>query len=458
MKNQHQELKPGTQPLTRRSFLASTGAIAGALVLPAEVLGRAGAASPNSKLNIAGIGIGGQGGNDIDEMNSENIVALCDVDDEHAAHMFKKYPNAKRYKDFRQMLEKEKSIEAVVVGTPDHNHAVVSVTAMKLGKHVYCEKPLTRTVREARVVAEVARGAKVATQMGNQGMAFEGNRLINEWLWDGAIGPVREVHVWSDRPTHRGKLPLWWAQGIERPTDTPPIPATLAWDLWLGPAPYRPYHPAYVPFRWRGWWDFGSGGLGDMGIHNLAPVFSALKLGAPQTIQASSTPVFPETVPVAAMVHYEFPARGDMPPVKLHWYDGGLLPERPAELEPNRELDPEDGILFVGDKGKMLVTGWGGEHPRLLPESLDKTYRRPPKTLPRSSGHYNEWVTACKTGSPTRSDFSFAGPLTEAVLLGSVCIHNGGEKLVWDSANMKFTNDPDANRLLHYEYRKGWSL
>ena len=444
--------------MTRRSFLASTGAMAGALVLPAEVLGRAGAASPNSKLNIAGIGIGGQGGNDIDEMNSENIVALCDVDDEHAAHMFKKYPNAKRYRDFRQMLEKEKGIDGVVVGTPDHNHAVVSVTAMKLGKHVYCEKPLTRTVHEARVVAEVARGAKVATQMGNQGMAFEGNRLINEWLWDGAIGPVREVHVWSDRPTHRGKLPLWWAQGIERPADTPPIPATLDWDLWLGPAPYRPYHPAYVPFRWRGWWDFGSGGLGDMGIHNLAPVFSALKLGAPQTVQASSTPVFPETVPVAAMVHYEFPARGDMPPVKLHWYDGGLLPERPAELEPNRELDPEDGILFVGDKGKMLVTGWGGEHPRLLPETLDKAYRRPPKTLPRSIGHYKEWVTACKTGSPTRSDFSFAGPLTEAVLLGSVCIHNGGEKLVWDSANMKFTNDPDANHLLHYEYRKGWSL
>ena len=444
--------------MTRRSFLASTGAMAGALVLPAEVLGRAGAASPNSKLNIAGIGIGGQGGNDIDEMNSENIVALCDVDDEHAAHMFKKYPNAKRYRDFRQMLEKEKGIDAVVVGTPDHNHAVVSVTAMKLGKHVYCEKPLTRTVHEARVVAEVARGAKVATQMGNQGMAFEGNRLINEWLWDGAIGPVREVHVWSDRPTHRGKLPLWWAQGIERPADTPPIPATLDWDLWLGPAPYRPYHPAYVPFRWRGWWDFGSGGLGDMGIHNLAPVFSALKLGAPQTVQASSTPVFPETVPVAAMVHYEFPARGDMPPVKLHWYDGGLLPERPAELEPNRELDPEDGILFVGDKGKMLVTGWGGEHPRLLPETLDKAYRRPPRTLPRSIGHYKEWVTACKTGSPTRSDFSFAGPLTEAVLLGSVCIHNGGEKLVWDSANMKFTNDPDANHLLHYEYRKGWSL
>lgn len=444
--------------MNRRNFLASTGVIAGVLVLPSEVLGRAGAVSPNSKLNIAGIGIGGQGGNDIDEVSRENIVALCDVDEEHAAHMFKKYPNAKRHKDFRVMLEKEKGIDAVVVGTPDHNHAIVSVTAMKLGKHVYCEKPLTRTVHEARVVAKTAREAKVATQMGNQGMAFEGNRLINEWLWDGAIGPVREVHVWSDRPTHRGKMPLWWAQGIERPKETPPIPATLDWDLWLGPAPVRPYHPAYVPFRWRGWWDFGTGGLGDMGIHNLAPVFSALKLGAPESVQASSTPVFPETVPVAAMVHYQFPARGDMPPVKLHWYDGGMLPERPAELEVNRELDPEDGIIFVGDKGKMLVTGWGGEHPRLLPESLDKGYKRPPKTLPRSIGHYLEWVAACKIGSATRSDFSFAGPLTEAVLLGSVCIRNGGEKLLWDSDNLKITNDPDANRFLHYEYRKGWSL
>ena len=428
------------------------------MALPAHVLGRAGEASPNGKLNIAGVGVGGQGGHDIDEFSSENIVALCDVDEAHAARVFKKYPKAKQYKDFREMLDQDKSIDAVVTGTPDHMHAVVSVTAIKHGKHVYCEKPLTRTVYEARAVAKAAHDAKVATQMGNQGMAFEGNRLINEWLWAGAIGPVREVHVWSDRPTHRGKMPLWWPQGVERPKDTPPVPDTLDWDLWLGPAPVRPYHPAYVPFRWRGWWDFGTGGLGDMGIHNLAPVFSALKLGAPATVQASSTPVFPETVPLAAIVHYEFPARGDMPPVKLHWYDGGLLPERPVELEENRQLDAEDGIIFVGDKGKMLVKGWGGEHPRLIPESADKAYQRPPKTLPRSIGHYKEWVQACKTGSPTRSSFDFAGPLTEAVLLGSVCIRNGGEKLVWDNANLKITNDPDANKYLHYEYRKGWSL
>ena len=459
--NTHSALdpKPSSKSISRRDFLAATGAVSAFMSLPAHVLGRGGAQSPNNKLNIAGIGIGGQGGHDLEEFSSENIVALCDVDEDYAGHTFKKYPNAKRHKDFRVMLDQEKGIDAVVVGTPDHLHAIVSITAIKHGKHVYCEKPLTRTVYEARQVAKAAREAKLVTQMGNQGMAFEGNRQINEWLWDGAIGPVREVHVWSDRPSHRGKIPLWWPQGIERPKDTPAVPATLDWDLWLGPAPQRPYNPAYVPFRWRGWWDFGSGGIGDMGIHNIAPVFSALKLGAPETVQGSSTPVFPETVPVACMVHYQFPARGDMPPVKLHWYDGGMLPERPAELEPNRELDPEDGIIFVGDKGKMLVTGWGGEHPRLLPESLDRDYKRPPKTLPRSvAGHYKEWVEACKTGSPTRSNFDFAGPLTEAVLLGSVCIHNGGDKLVWDSENMKITNDPEANKYLHYEYRKGWSL
>jgi predicted dehydrogenase len=445
-----------SQFISRRKFLAATGTIGSFMVLPARVLG--GAESPNNKLNIAGIGVGGQGGNDIDEVSSENIVALCDVDWDHAAHMFDKYPKAKRYKDFREMLDKEKSLEGVVVGTPDHNHAIVSMAALKSGKHVYCEKPLTRTVHEARALAKAASQAKVATQMGNQGMAFEGNRQINEWLADGAIGPVREVHVWSDRPTHRGKLPLWWPQGIERPKDTPRVPETLDWDLWLGPAPNRPYHPAYAPFRWRGWWDFGSGGLGDMGIHNLAPVFSALRLGAPTQIQASSTAVYPEAVPLAAVVHYDFPAREELPAVKLHWYDGGLLPERPTELEANRELDPEDGIIFVGDKGKMLVTGWGGEHPRLLPASLDKAYTRPPKTLPRSMGHYKEWVEACKNGTPTRSNFGFAGPLTEAVLLGSVCIRNGGTPLTWDSHAEKFTNDPDANQLLHYEYRKGWSL
>ena len=446
---------------SRRSFLRSAaGAIVGVHVVPRYVLSGPGITPPSDKLNIAGIGIGGQGGWDIDQVKSQNIVALCDVDWQRKGviNCFKRYPQAKRYKDFREMLDKQAGIDAVVVGTPDHAHATVSMAAIKRGKHVYCEKPLTRTIQEARVLGGAAREHKVATQMGNQGMAFEGNRLINEWIWDGAIGPVREVHVWSDRPTHSGKLPLYWAQGIDRPKDEPPVPEGLDWDLWLGPAPWRPYHPAYVPFRWRGWWDFGSGGLGDMGIHNIAPVFSALKLGSPTCVNASSTTVNAETLPLASCVHYEFPARGDMPPVKLHWYDGGLMPPRPEEIGEGRELNREDGIIFVGDKGKMLVEGWGGSSPRLIPEERMRDYKRPLKSLPRSVGHHQEWIDACKKGTPTRSSFDFAGPLTEAVLLGTVCVRVGGLKLDWDSKAMKVTNAPEANKYLHYEYRKGWEL
>ncbi len=448
-----------TPNVTRRSFLSTSAVGAAAFfIVPRHVLGGAGHKPPSEKLNLAFIGAGGRAAEDLKELTGENIAALCDVDWERAAETFKRFPNAARHRDFRVMLDKEKGIDAVVVATPDHIHAVAAMAAIKHAKHVYCEKPLTRTVFEARTLAQAARHAKVTTQMGNQGMAFEGNRLINEWIADGAIGTVREVHVWSDRPTHRGKLPLWWAQGVERPTDNPPVPSTLDWDLWLGPAPWRPYHPAYVPFKWRGWWDFGSGGIGDMGIHNLAPVFSALQLTAPTSVHASSTPVYPESVPLACTVHYQFPARGNQPSVMLHWYDGGLLPSRPDELEPDRPLKREDGILFVGDKGKMLVEGWGGEHPRLIPERRNKEYQRPPKTLPRSIGHHAEWVRACKTGSPTRSNFDFAGPLTEAVLLGSVCVHYGGDRLDWDSKRLKITNEPEANALLHYPYRQGWTL
>jgi predicted dehydrogenase len=444
--------------LARRDFMTGAAAMAGFTIVPRSVIGGPGHTPPSEKLNIAGIGVGGRGASNLAAVSSENIVALCDVDEKNAAGTFGRYPNAKRYRDFRRMLQKEKDIDAVTVSTPDHTHAVATVMAIKMGKHVYCEKPLTRTVYEARAVAEAARKAKVATQMGNQGMAFEGNRLIKEWLWDGAIGPVREVHVWSDRPTHSGKKPLWWAQGIDRPTDTPPVPETLDWDLWLGPAPYRPYHPAYVPFKWRGWWDFGSGGLGDMGIHNIAPVFTALKLGAPTSVHASSTAVYEETLPLASTVHYEFAARGDMPAVTLHWYDGGIIAARPKELEDGREMPREDGLIFVGDKGKMLVTGWGGNSPRLIPEAKMKAYKRPPKTLARSIGHHKEWLKACKDGTPTESSFDFAGPMTEAVLLGTVCVRVGGEKLIWDSDNMKITNLSEANKYLHYDYRQGWTL
>jgi len=454
----NQNGRPATD-ISRRRFVGHAAAMAAFTVVPRHVLGGPRHVAPSEKLNIAGIGVGGRGGDDLRGVESERIVALCDVDWQNAAGAFRRYPDARRYRDFREMLDKEgDGIDAVVIATPDHVHAVASMAAIKKGRHVYCEKPLTRTVHEARALTLAAREARVATQMGNQGMAFEGNRLIKEWLWDGAIGEVREVHVWSDRPTHQGKLPLWWAQGIERPTDTPAVPEHLDWDLWLGPAPYRPYHPAYVPFRWRGWWDFGSGGLGDMGIHNLAPVFSALKLGAPTGVCASSTAVYEETLPLASTVHYEFPARGDMPAVTLHWYDGGLIAARPRELEDSREMPREDGLIFVGDKGKMLVTGWGGHSPRLIPETKMKAYRQPPKSLPRSIGHYEEWIKACKEGTPTESSFDFAGPMTEAVLLGTVCVRAGGGRLLWDSQAMRITNRPEANDHLHYAYREPWTL
>lgn len=444
--------------MNRRSFMKATAMAAPFIIVPRHVLGGPGYTAPSDKLNIAGIGIGGQGGWDLDECKSENIVALCDVDWTKAQENLAKFPKAARYEDFRAMLEKQTDIDAVIIATPDHTHAVIAMLAIQMGKHVFCEKPLTHTIYEARRLTQAARAAKVATQMGNQGMAFEGNRLIKEWLSDDAIGPVREVHVWSDRPTRLGTTELWWPQGIAKPANAEPIPASLNWDLWLGPARERPFHSAYGHFVWRGWWDFGEGGLGDMGIHNIAPVFDALKFEAPSSIQASSTPVFPETLPVAAIVHYEFPARGEMPPVKLHWYDGGLLPERPAELEDGRELSKEDGIIFVGDKGVMLVEGWGGTSPRLIPEKKMQEYQRPAKTLPRSIGHHAEWIQACKEGTPTLSGFEFAGPLTESVLLGTISVRMGGRKLSWDSKKMAITNIPEANAFLHYDYRPGWSL
>lgn len=443
--------------MSRRQFVRNTASVAAFTIVPRYVLAGSGQTPPSEKINLASIASGGQAKWDLEQLKDlVNVVAMCDVDDERAADKYNEYPDAPKYKDFRIMLDKEdKNIDAVLVATPDHTHAVATIAAIKHDKHVYCEKPLTNTIYEARKIAEAARKAGVATQMGNQGMAFEGNRLINEWLADGAIGNVYEVHAWSDRPTHNGML--FWPQGIDRPKDTPPVPPTLDWDLWLGPAPHRPYNPAYVPFRWRGWWDFGSGGLGDMGIHNLAPAFSALKLKAPTSVYASSTLVNSETLPLACIVHYQFPAREGFGPLKLHWYDGGLLPARPDELEENRKLDPEDGLIFVGDKGTILVTGWGGESPRLIPESKMRQYKRPPKTLPRSIGHHKEWVEACKGNAATRSNFDFAGPLTEAVLLGTIAVRTG-EKLNWDCQNLKITNVPDANKYLHRQYRPGWTL
>jgi len=442
--------------ISRRRFLGTVGTVAAFSVVPRHVLGGPGRVPPSEKLNIAGIGVGGRGAADLSAVESQNIVALCDVDWRRAAGTFRRYPKAKKYKDFRVMLDKEdKNIDAVVVATPDHVHAVASMAAIKRGKHVYCEKPLTHSVYEARMVAQAAREHKVATQMGNQGQASEETRLMCEYIWAGAIGPVRQVHVWTDRPM-RGLHAMYWPQGVDRPKETPPVPEGLDWDLWLGPAPWRPYHPAYVPFKWRGWWDFGTGALGDIGCHMIDPVFRALKLKTPVSVQANSTLVNKETYPLASIVHYEFAARGDMPPVTVTWYDGGLKPPRPPEMDDGQQM-PTTGILFVGDEGKMLGH-------RLIPDKRAREYGKPPRVLPRSPGHHAEWIKACKGGKPAGSNFDHAGLLAEMVLLGNIPLRPelkdtlSRTKLLWDSENFRFTNVPEANQFLRREYRKGWSL
>jgi hypothetical protein len=435
--------------MTRRDFVRAAGVVTGFALVPRDVLGGPRHVPPSEKLNIAGVGIGGRGEGDLHELASENIVALCDVDQKYAGKVFEKYPNAKKYRDFRKILDKEKSVDAVVIATPDHSHAVVAMTAIRMGKHVYCEKPLAHSIYEVRKLTEAAREAKVATQLGNQGQASEGTRLVCEFIWDDAIGPVREVHSWCNRPIS--------PRGIDRPKDEPPVPETLDWDLWLGPAPYRPYHPCYLPFTWRGWWDFGSGVLGDIGCHQFVSIFRALKLGYPTSVEASSSGVNSETAPLASIVHYDFPPREGMPPVKLTWYDGGLMPARPEELEEGLRFGNADDNLYIGDKGRILGH-------RLLPESRSKEYGKPPRVLPRSPGHHKEWINACKGGDPAGSNFDVSGPLTEVVLLGNVALRMGqqlyekGLKLYYDGPNMKVTNLPEANKYIRSEYREGWTL
>jgi predicted dehydrogenase len=455
-------MKRALHSFSRRRFIQTAAASTG-LFLPRRALGLDGPRPPSDKLNIAGIGIGGQGAHDLAQFEDHNIVALCDVDADYAGRTFARYPRAKRYVDYRRMLEEQKDIDAVVIATPDHTHACIALAAMQAGKHVYCEKPLTHSVGEARQLAQAAREYKVATQMGNQGQASEQSRRLCEMIDDGAIGPVREVHVWTDRPSN-GLFNEYWPQGVNRPADSPPAPSTLEWDLWLGPAPARPFHPAYLPFRWRGWWDFGTGALGDIGCHSLDPVFRALKLGHPESVEASSTRVNTETFPLASMVTYQFPARDAMPPVKVVWYDGGLRPPRPSELEPNRELGAT-GHLFIGDNGKIISRRTqDGVAYFLIPEARAREYGEPPKTLPRSIGHYNEWVQACRGGDAAGSNFDWAGPLTEVVLLGNIALRPElreeltTKKLLWDGPRMQFTNSDVANKFLKRAYRDGWAL
>jgi len=437
--------------LSRRRFLAGAATAAAFTIIPRHVLGAPGQPSANSKLNIAGVGLNGMGAGDVASCTSENIVALCDVDRNVLQREAAKYPGAKCYTDFRTMLDTQKDIDAVICATPDHNHAVVSIAAMKRGKHVHCQKPLTHSPWEARQMAKVAREMKVATQMGNQGQAGEEARLIAEYLQSGAVGTVREIHAGSNRN------PMISPRGIARPADTPPVPETLDWDLWIGPAPLRPYNPCYHPFSWRGWWDFGTGCLGDIGCHQLSAIFKALHLGHPTVIEASSSnhqmpeEVRRETAPVASITRWDFPADGHRAPLTITWWDGGLKPPRPEELEPDREFGDGDWLYIVGDQGKMY-------NHRPIPESRAHELGKPPRTLDRSPGHYQEWIEACKGGKPAGSDFvNHAAHLAEVVLLGNIAIRTE-QRLLWDGENFRFTNSDAANALLNPPYREGWSL
>ena len=461
--------------LSRRRFLQVTTAATAFTLVPRHVLGGAGQIPPSEKITLAGIGTGGQGMQNLEALQAfpeVQVVAVGDVNreggrylswnwtegkeqkfcgreparrlvEEHYANQQRSghYRGCRAYADFRELLEQE-DVDAVMVATPDHTHAVITMAALKRRKHVYCEKPLTYSVFEARQIALAAREAGVATQMGNQGQAGESARVVAEIIADGAMGPVHEVQVWcSARFWH-------WPAGQGRPLERPPLPEGLDWDLWLGPAPERPYHPEYHPWTWRNWWDFGTGQLGDLGCHKLSTVVKALDLGHPISVEASSTLLGPEVYPLGVTARYQFPARGEMPPVVLSWFDGGLKPPRPPELEPG---DPLQDTIYVGANG--ILNG-----DRLFPESRFEHYQRPPKTLSRSPGHYHEWVTACRGGPPAGSNFvDHAGLLTEICLLGNVAVR-ARKKLDWDGAHFRITNDAAANRLLHREYRKGWSL
>ncbi len=494
--------------LSRRKFLTTTGTAAAAFtIVPRHVLGGAGYQAPSDMVNVAGIGVGAQGGLDIQrianpdvpierplrsstgqpytpeqlaEMEARraewearraamqqrqggqqqqpqreeqprklaNIYALCDVDTEFAGYIFKGYPKAKVYQDFRKMLDIEKEIDAVLIGTPDHAHAVIAAYAMRMGKHVYVEKPMCKTIYESRKLREIAKEMNVVTQMGNQGHATEGSRMTVEWIQSGAIGPVREVQLSTNRPI--------WPQGdIPRP-EAVPVPNTLDWDIWLGPAPEKPYHPDICHFNWRGLWDYGTGAMGDMGAHILdAPVW-ALKLGLPTKIQASSTRYNEEFMPLAEILTYEFAARDDMPPVKLTWVDGGIRPPRPAQLEPGRFV--EDAI-YLGDKGVIMHRSHGAE-PHIVPDTAMEAYEPPEPWIPRTGDIFEDFIDAIKNGTKSSNDFTVAGHLTEIMLLGNIAVltANRNTTLEYDGVKGEFTNLPEANDLLHYEYRSGWTL
>jgi predicted dehydrogenase len=407
--------------------------------------------SPNEKLNHAAIGAGGKGWSDINGMKSENLVAFADVDDKRAERAFKAYPSIPKYKDFRQMLDKEKNIDAVTVSIPDHNHATAAMWAMERGKHVYCQKPLTRTVWEARQLEEAAKKYKVATQMGNQGYSGEGTRECCEIIWSGEIGNVTEVHAWTDRPH--------WPQGPEVIPVEAPVPATLDWNTWLGSADFRPYSPAYLPGSWRGFPDFGCGAIGDMACHILGTPNMALRLTAPTSVEVIEQEGKGKyTFAKKSTIRFDFPARGSMPPVKIFWHDGLKAQPKIEGIPPDELLGDKDinGSVFIGDKG-FVTTGCYGERTRLMPDARMKDYKLPPEMLTRSPGHYRDWIRACKGGEPSCSNFSVASPFVQWMLLGAIALKFDG-KLDWDAAKVRFTNNNEANKFLKPNFHKGFKF
>ncbi len=469
--------------LTRKEFIRNTALLGGAfIIVPRHVLGR-GYIAPSDKLNIAGIGAGGKGEGDLAEFAKSpkvNIVALCDVDDRQAVTSRKNFPKANYYKDFREMLDKEKNtIDACSISTPDHTHAVATLYAMQLGKHVYTQKPLTHDIYEARILTEAAKKYKLVTQMGNQGGSGDGVRQAKEMIDAGMIGHVTEAHAWTNRPV--------WPQGIPNPAGKYDIPKELDWNLWLGTAKYIDYNPAYLPFNWRGWWAFGTGALGDMACHIMDPIYRILPIKYPESAECSVGIVWKEmwndsqnqdACPAASIIHLVYPKTHGKGKIEVSWYDGGLLPERPAELLTDEPFGNWDGgVLFVGHKGKLLLDCYGA-NPRLLPTKLMTEKQMPREKIKRvPEGHYLQWVNACIAGygnAETSSPFEYAGPMTESILMGNLAIRSwlmknpkltgwgdkylGRKKLLWDAANMRITNFEEANQFVKRQYREGWKL
>jgi len=446
--------------ISRRRFLQATGTgLALFQILPASALGGPNRAAPGDKLNVACIGVGGRGAASVHACKDHNIIALCDVDDGRAAGTYKQYPKAKKYRDFRKMLDRhDREIDAVTVGTPDHTHSVAAIDAIHRGKHVYCEKPLAHSIHEVRALMKAAReNKKVVTQLGNQGHSFNDIRRFCEWIWDGAIGNVTEVHAccdaFRDIYCQIDKLP--------RLKEKHDVPAGLDYDLWVGPAGFRPYSPLWVPWTWRGWMPFGTGCIGDWICHVVDPSFWALDLGSPSTIRAEVKGYDPVkhalVYPAGVKITYEFPARGKRGPVKLIWFDGTERPPRPKELEKNRNI-PGTGAVVYGDRGVILHGSHGAGGVQIIPESKMKEYREPEQKIPRVKDHHWDWLEAIRTGRQAGSNFDYGGPLTEIALLGAIAIRFPGQELHWDSRQMRFANFNEANDFLHPRFRKGWSL